>query len=269
MVRNDEFFLRKWIAYYGAQLGEENLYVFLDGKDQPVPDWCGKATVVACDRKHGGVAQADRKRIDFLSDRAAELLERYDMVIGTDVDEFLAVDPALEMTLPEYLSQVKCEPTVSGLGLDVGQHLRYESAIDPERPFLSQRGFAFLSSRYTKASVISRPVAWGSGFHRVRRHWYRIDPNLYLFHFGCVDLERMKAKSNDRELLANGWSRHLKKRARTILLVTRKKACEWDRTVPFIRCLQRVCRPLYSLNKPATYGVRLVVRIPERFRNLV
>ena len=46
MVRNDEFYLRKWTAYYGAQLGEENLYVYLDGKDQPLPDWCPKAHVV-------------------------------------------------------------------------------------------------------------------------------------------------------------------------------------------------------------------------------
>ena len=30
MVRNDEFYLRKWVEYYGAQLGRENLRVFFD-----------------------------------------------------------------------------------------------------------------------------------------------------------------------------------------------------------------------------------------------
>ena len=25
MVRNDDFYLRKWVEYYGAQLGKENL----------------------------------------------------------------------------------------------------------------------------------------------------------------------------------------------------------------------------------------------------
>ena len=34
MARNDAFFLKKWISYYSEQLGEENLYVFLDGEDQ-------------------------------------------------------------------------------------------------------------------------------------------------------------------------------------------------------------------------------------------
>ena len=31
MARDDEFFLSRWIAYYGKQFGTENLYVLLDG----------------------------------------------------------------------------------------------------------------------------------------------------------------------------------------------------------------------------------------------
>jgi len=37
MVRNDTFFADKWISYYGAQLGYENLYLFVDGMEQPLP----------------------------------------------------------------------------------------------------------------------------------------------------------------------------------------------------------------------------------------
>lgn len=269
MVRNDDFFLRKWIAYYGAQLGEENLYVFLDGKDQPIPAWCGKANVVACERKAGNVARADRLRIDFLSTQAADLLGRYDMVIGTDVDEFLVVDPAMGKPLRAYLSEIRCAPCVSGLGLDIGQHLELEQPIDPSRPFLEQRRFAFLYSRYTKASVISRPVAWGSGFHRVRNHNYRIDPNLYLVHFGCVDYNRLKERSDDQGRLAEGWAKHFAKRARTITIVTEHKAHRWEKTVPWVRLMQRICRPIFALNKPTTFGIKWVVEIPERFRNLV
>ena len=40
MVRNDDFFLERWIGYYGKVLGRENLYVFFDGKDQTVPEFC-------------------------------------------------------------------------------------------------------------------------------------------------------------------------------------------------------------------------------------
>ena len=52
MVRNDEFYLRKWVAYYGKELGMENLYVYLDGKDQEIPDWCPGVNVTQ--RHFGG-----------------------------------------------------------------------------------------------------------------------------------------------------------------------------------------------------------------------
>ena len=40
MVRDDDRFLRLWVAYYGAAIGKENLYVWFDGLDQVVPDFC-------------------------------------------------------------------------------------------------------------------------------------------------------------------------------------------------------------------------------------
>ena len=63
MVRGDAFYLRKWTAWYGGQFGEENLYILLDGCDQPLPDWCPKAHVIPCDRVGGQVARADKGRI--------------------------------------------------------------------------------------------------------------------------------------------------------------------------------------------------------------
>lgn len=269
MVRDDEFFLRKWVAYYGAQLGEENLYVFFDGKDQQIPPFCHKTNAVLCERVRGKVARADKGRINFLSQQAAALFQKYDLVIGTDVDEFLVVDPSLGMTLPQYLDSIDVGTTVSGLGVDVGQHLENEKEIDPSEPFLVQRRYGYLSSRYTKASVISRPVRWGSGFHRVKWHNYRIDPNLYLFHFGCIDMNMLRKRMKDTDRLANGWSRHLAKRAKTIMVVSGSKAGEWDRVVPLVRCMQRVCRPVFAWNKPTTLGMKYVVKIPERFSEVL
>ena len=37
MARNDEFFLERWIKYYGDALGKDNLYIYLDGEDQTIP----------------------------------------------------------------------------------------------------------------------------------------------------------------------------------------------------------------------------------------
>ena len=41
MVRNDDFYLRKWVEYYGRELGgKENLYIYFDGLDQERAPFC-------------------------------------------------------------------------------------------------------------------------------------------------------------------------------------------------------------------------------------
>lgn len=270
MARNDEFFLNKWIEYYGSQLGEENLYVYLDGEDQPLPAKAGRANVEKLARKQtSAVAAGDKSRIKIISAKAGELLDRYDLVIGCDCDEFLAVDPALGMSLAEYLSSIEIKSSVSGLGLDVGQKLGEEGPLREDVKLLDQRSYAYVCSRYTKAVVIAvKGSRWGSGFHRFKGHNFHIDPNLYLFHFGCCNEEWLKQKLADPEKKDSGWSRHLRKRFRTIRYVTRKKP-RGEEYLRIARITQTILRPIYALNKPSMCCWRLVVRIPERFRGMI
>ncbi len=269
MVRNDEFYLRKWVAYYGEQLGKENLYVYLDGKDQEIPDWCDGVSVIAVDKIPGQVVEAEKGRLDFLSETAADLLKRYDLVIGTDADEFLIVDPELGMSLVEYLSKTDINVSISGLGVDVGQHTGEESDISSDLPFLEQRHYARLSTRYTKPCVIAEPVRWGRGFHRVKGHNFHIGKGLYLFHFGYFDLGRIKARFEDPSRRQAGWTKHLEKRSRTIRLVTERKARDWNVWTSLARMIQTVCRPPYAWNKPAMFNSVIIVRIAERFQKIV
>ena len=261
MARNDMFFLTRWIAYYGAQIGTENLYIYLDGMDQAVPPNAGRATV----RKFKHVEQprqvGDKTRINMLSALAAKLFsDGYDIVIGCDCDEFLVVDPDINMGLREYLANMPMRTAVSGLGLDVGMDTNTESALDPTQPFLAQRKYALLSTRYTKPVVLMRPATWGSGFHSVKGHNLHIDKNLYLMHFGGVDLEMIKSKLGDR---AASWEKHLRKRARTIDIITRAR--HRNSSMKIARILQTILRPIYDWNKPAMLGLRRVTTIPERF----
>lgn len=270
MARNDDFFLRKWVRYYGDELGLENLYVYLDGKDQPRPSWCpDEVNVTICDKIPGKVVELDRRRLQLLSGQAAELLKRYDMAIGTDADEFLIVDPALNVGLAEFLSNAGIRTSASGLGVDVGQHIGCEKEISASEPFLIQRRHGLLSTRYTKPSVIAKPVAWGSGFHRIKGHNFHILKDLYLFHFGYLDLKRIEARFNDKDRISGGWSRHLAKRARTINVISRRKAHDWDRWTGFARTVQSIVRPPYAWNKPAMFNLDIVVKIPERFGEIV
>ena len=270
MARNDDFYLRKWVEYYGAQLGRENLYIFLDGLDQVVGDFCAGTHAQAVEKIGSQVIEAEKGRLRFLSGKAAELLAGgYDLVIGVDADEFIVVDPKLGMSLPAYLSTLKIKDSVSALGLDFGQKIGEEEEIREDEPFLHQRHYAQLGTRYTKPSIVAKPLVWGSGFHRIKGHNFHIAKDLYLFHFGYFDLARIQARYTDKDRMDQGWGEHMHKRSRTIRLVTEKKALDFDRWTRFARRCQTICRPPYAWNKPGMLELKIVVRIPDRFRDLV
>lgn len=270
MARNDDFYLRKWVEYYGAQLGRENLYIFLDGLDQVVGDFCAGTHAQAVEKIGSQVIEAEKGRLRFLSGKAAELLSAgYDLVIGVDADEFIVVDPKLGLSLPAYLSTLRIKDSVSALGLDFGQKIGEEEEIREDEPFLHQRHYAQLGTRYTKPSIIAKPLVWGSGFHRIKGHNFHIAKDLYLFHFGYFDWERIQARYADQDRMDQGWGGHMHKRSRTIRLVTEKKALDFERWTKFARRCQTVCRPPYAWNKPGMMELKIVIRIPDRFRDLV
>ena len=270
MVRNDDFYLRKWVEYYGAQLGREHLYIFFDGSDQRIPAFCEGTHAEALPRIGSDIVSNDKGRVAVMSAKAAELFAAgYDLVIGTDADEFLVADPRTGLSLSEYLSRQKIGVTLSGLGLDFGQKLGEEGDITDTEPFLQQRHYAQIGTRYTKASVLALPCDWGSGFHRVKGHNFHIGKDLYLLLFGYIDMKRLQDRFRDAGRPELGWEAHMHKRARTIRYVTDLPARDFERWTRFARVCQTLCRPPYALNKPAMFELKIVVRIPDRFQNLI
>ncbi len=265
MARNDSFFLERWIAYYGSQIGFENLYVYLDGKDQEAPHCDSGVNVEALERKSEEMTQGDRTRIAIINKKAEKLLESYDMVIGCDADEFLVVDPDAGCSLAEYLSRADFKICLSGLGLDVGQKMDEEAVLDPHKPFLVQRKYALLDSQYTKPVVKRKAKDWGAGFHRVKGCNYHIDKNLYLFHFGSVDQKMLLAKTIDAEKRSEGWGKHLHQRFRTINLLTQNKIHTSEFFIKLARFLQTITRHPFMWTRPYMYYWKMLVRIPERF----
>ena len=263
MARNDEFFLSRWIEYYGAQFGDENLYIYLDGTDQKVPKNAGNANITKLPHRDMSRSAGDKYRINLISDLAEKLLKTYDIVIGCDCDEFLVIDPNTNMTLHEYLSQKKFNTTLSGLGLDVCQNMNTEKQLDTTKSFLSQRNFAFISTRYTKPVVINRPVRWGSGFHRIKNHNFHIDKNLYLLHFGAIDMQMLIDKATSR---GPDWANHLKRRGNGTINDITNRPARGEIWIKIARKIQTYIRAPYAINKPNMLGLKLVVKIPQRLK---
>jgi hypothetical protein len=216
------------------------------------------------------VVSAEKGRLKHLSEKAAALLaDGYDLVIGVDADEFVVVDPKLGKSLVEFLSGLDIKGSASGLGLDFGQKIGEEPDITEDKPFLQQRHYAQIGTRYTKPSILAKPYIWGSGFHRIKGHNFHIVKDLYLFHFGYFDMKRLQDRFQDKDRLAQGWGKHMQKRSRAIRLVTELKARAFEPWTRFARICQRIARPPYAWNKPGMFGLRIIVRIPDRFQNII
>ena len=61
MARNDEFFLNRWIKYYGGQIGSENLYIYLDGLDQKIPSGHANANITLQRYVHSDLSRKRRE----------------------------------------------------------------------------------------------------------------------------------------------------------------------------------------------------------------
>ncbi|MBR5625917.1 MAG: glycosyltransferase family 2 protein [Alphaproteobacteria bacterium] len=263
MARNDEFFLSRWIEYYGNEIGYENLYIYLDGTDQTTPKNAGAAHITKLPHSDMTRAAGDKYRIKLLSELANKLLKTYDIVIGCDCDEFLIVDPNTNQTLSEYLSNKKFKYSLSGLGLDIGQNMNTEKKLDKSKPFLSQREYALLSTRYTKPIVINRPIQWGSGFHRIKNKNFHIDKNLYLLHFGAVDMNMLESKAAAR---GTDWVNHLRRRGNGTINAVTGYPSRNEKWIKIARIIQTYIRAPYAWNKPNLLGLKIVVQIPNRFK---
>ena len=265
MARNDEFFLSRWVEYYGHELGNENLYIILDGTDQDTPKNANGTNIIKLPHTDMSRAAGDKYRIGKISDLANKLFKTYDIVIGCDSDEFLIVDPNAKKSLCEYLSESKYKTTVSGLGFDIGQNMKMEKPIDTSKPMLSQREYALLSTRYTKPVVLFRPARWGSGFHHVKGKNFHIDKNLYLLHFGAVDMNMLIKKAEKR---GADWVNHLRRRGNGTINAVTNKPAHGETHIKIARIMQRIFRPIYAPGKPGMMGLKWVIKIPKRFKTI-
>lgn len=268
-VRNDTLFLTRWIAYYGGIFGHENLFVIFDGQDQTPPPEAAQINVISLPNIPRSVVIGERFRARASSNFAHALMASYDIVIALDVDEFIVVDPALNTNLHSYLDGKDLPTSVSALGLDVIQHMDHEAALDLGRGFLAQRHYALVSARYTKPNIITKRVAWGAGHHRIKGHNFHIDPNLFMFHFGSVDLAFSAARNGDRDASSLGWTAHIARRYALFDLMKKSVPVDGDGFFARARKLLTWRRPIYAWNKPAMIKGDPVVMIPERFWDAV
>jgi hypothetical protein len=180
MAYNEPLFLPIWLRHYTAQVGGANCIVIDHGSDDGSTDALGKASVIRLPRS----PHDDERRARFVGKTVAGLLEYYDWVIYSDVDELLVADPARFADIPAFCAHA-AGAVVTAIGLDVQHVPGLEPAFDPARPVGAQRGWVRFTSAMCKPALTRRPLTWSPGFHSADAA-LRFS-HLYLFHLRWFD----------------------------------------------------------------------------------
>ena len=179
MVFNEPEFLPVWAAHYRAAVGAEHCYVIDHGSDDGSVNASGPFHVAQLKRS----PLDENWRADLVSRLCAELLDRYDAVAYSDVDELLVADPRRFKSLID-LSAAPAADVLTAFGTNMLE-VAGEAPIDLTRPVTEQRHWTRPFSSLCKPALIRRPVNWNPGFHTADA------PSqfggLYLFHIAYVD----------------------------------------------------------------------------------
>jgi hypothetical protein len=179
MVYNEPDFLPVWARHYRAALGAEHCYVIDHGSDD---DSIASSCPLQVARLPRSVLD-EHWRADLVSKLCASLLERYEAVVYTDVDELLVADPRRFNDLPDLAAAMDCD-VLTAFGCNILE-VPGETPIDLARPISTQRHWARPYSSLCKPVLTRRPVQWGPGFHYADAA-SRFG-GLYLFHIAYAD----------------------------------------------------------------------------------
>jgi len=181
MVYNEKDFLPLWVRHYGRELGLSNLYCIDHGSDDGSTDGLGIQVT-----RFSRTGDFDVTLRSFLvANFHASLLRSYDVVIFSDVDEFLVAEPGKYAGLRAAIG-ASTVPVMRAMGLDVLHQPAREPALDLAAPILAQRDRVKFAKHYCKTLIASVPVRWGPGFHSCSTHAHPRD-DLFMFHLKYVD----------------------------------------------------------------------------------
>jgi hypothetical protein len=179
MAYNEQAYLPIWARHYARQVGADHCYVVDHGSTDAITLPPGMNLLRLPRSPHD-----DPKRALFISSLVEGLLEYYDWVIHTDVDELMLADPDQHADLVSFCGRTEYR-TVTAIGLDVQHVPAIEPPLDTRLPFGSQRSWVRFTSAMCKPVLTRKPLVWSPGFHCADTPM--AFGGLFLFHLHWAD----------------------------------------------------------------------------------
>ena len=283
-------YLRAWLAYYGGQLGRDNLFVVAHGEVPEVLKLAEGCRIYGMPRTRVDKVFARRKS-DMAEGLVSFLLTEYQTVIVGDVDEMVVIDPAVSGSLPDFVAANRQRNrSLKAFNLNL---LDDPTAppVDFDRPILAQRSLAHTMHHYCKPVIVSDRVSFGAGFH-YSSHYPEIAEGAYLVHLHFADRaanariaasRRDSFQQNPQLQLAEGrhkafWNGHKRRFDKRIADTNEMPLHPLDELVPRYIAAMRgsiTKKPGGEIVAPGwtmTYGKEsedVRIQIPERFRSVL
>lgn len=203
MVRDDHFFLERWVAYYSQFFGRDALYVINHGGDAKIADIAWGCNVINLPPVFDQNFDAVRWRL--IQNLANGLRGYFEFIICGDVDEFVVVDPSTGLGLDQFLARRKRKITITPIGLEV-VHL---AEIEPEEitgPILGPRRHCRFSTAYSKPCIFNRPTDLSRGGHYATDDELNVFRKLYLFHMRFADAGLFNRRHAARSAQMDGFA---------------------------------------------------------------
>jgi hypothetical protein len=281
MVRDEADMLPRWVDYYGRQLGLQSLVVLddnsVDGSTDDLPCTLYRLPPEPWKRRWA------KTRARLVNGMAGGLLACNDVVIFTDVDEFLVPDPERYDGLLDYLAHRADVPIIAPLALEVMHNARVEPPFDPDRPLLQQRRYVKFSPGMCKPLLKRVPAPWEPAFHAIHAP-FEVDPDLLMLHLKWYDettLTRVaERRYHIREVEGRGSPRSFwakKPRQLRRKLATWTSPADGNGDVPVLDVDELKVRKLVTRRPNGTWRPRgnqttaldkmPLLQLPERFRD--
>lgn len=195
MVRDDAFFLQRWVSYYGALFGRRNLYVINHGGGRAVAEIAMGCNVMAVPL--GDPHKLEMHRWRSLNGVMGMLRQWHRYVVVGDVDELIVVDPDTGMDLNGYLAQLPKGRIVTPLGLNL-VHLPEEEPEEIGPAIIGPRRHVQLAPYYSKPCIVGRHTRLSRGGHYAEHRKLEMPDELYLLHLKYCDRALYAGVTDDR-----------------------------------------------------------------------
>ena len=191
IVRNESVFLPIWIRYYRQFFPARDMYVIDHQSTDGSTEGDGFTRIPVSHAEYSAGWQRD-----IIQRHQHDLVDRYDVVLCTDVDEIVAPDPRLG-DLGTYINQFDND-FVTCQGYEILHQKNHEPPFDPTVPVLKQRSTWYANPLYSKPLLARVPMMWKGGCHDRVDGRENKDPNLYLIHLHRMDYGICLVRHQDR-----------------------------------------------------------------------